>query len=359
MTSVLFISHEFPPMVGGAGVVCENIAKLLLRQGWDIRVITTKIKNRPPPPVPLSECPDIRFIQPLFFLLPFLRWKRQYSRIIINDMGSLLFALLFLNRADRKRTIYILQGQDHRNFGNNKLILRLVGYDRKFAAFFRQIDRIIAVSNFVKEDFIRHTGLTEIAEKTKIVHNFVDESMFFYKDKKEKVEIPILLTVTRIDKMKGLEDIHNILLLLSKDKKFQWLVIGNGKDAVWFSELIAESPIKSSIEWLQNVARSDLSDYYRTADVFILLSNYVEAFGLVYIEASSCGTPVIGRDSGGVREAILSGKTGFLVKDLQEAYQILHDEEYARLDRLQVASHSMKYAADRQISLVVDVIRNN
>ena len=39
----------------------------------------------------------------------------------------------------------------------------------------------------------------------------------------------------------------------------------------------------------------------------------VEGFGLVFLEANACGTPVVGARTGGIPDAIVEGKTGRLV----------------------------------------------
>jgi D-inositol-3-phosphate glycosyltransferase len=44
------------------------------------------------------------------------------------------------------------------------------------------------------------------------------------------------------------------------------------------------------------------------------VTSHTETFGLVALEASASGIPVIARDTGGLREAVLDGKTGVLVE---------------------------------------------
>ncbi len=43
-----------------------------------------------------------------------------------------------------------------------------------------------------------------------------------------------------------------------------------------------------------------------------------EPFGLVFIEAMACGTPIIAFDRGSAKEIIKHGKTGFIVKNIEE-----------------------------------------
>jgi phosphatidylinositol alpha-1,6-mannosyltransferase len=66
-----------------------------------------------------------------------------------------------------------------------------------------------------------------------------------------------------------------------------------------------------------------------------LPSGDVEGFGMVFLEASAAGLPVIGGRSGGVVDAVLHGETGFLVDgssvpDITDALQLLLDDPALR-----------------------------
>jgi len=66
---------------------------------------------------------------------------------------------------------------------------------------------------------------------------------------------------------------------------------------------------------------AELPSYYDAADVFAMPCRTrragldVEGLGIVYLEASATGLPVIGGDSGGAPDAILDGETGYVVRD--------------------------------------------
>jgi phosphatidylinositol alpha-1,6-mannosyltransferase len=67
------------------------------------------------------------------------------------------------------------------------------------------------------------------------------------------------------------------------------------------------------------VPGQDLPAYYDAADVFAMPCRTrrggldVEGLGIVYLEASATGLPVIGGDSGGAPDAILDGESGYVV----------------------------------------------
>ncbi len=57
---------------------------------------------------------------------------------------------------------------------------------------------------------------------------------------------------------------------------------------------------------------------YQKADIFVLparevLESSIEGFGIVFLEASACGLPVVAGRSGGAVEAVIEGETGVLV----------------------------------------------
>jgi len=84
----------------------------------------------------------------------------------------------------------------------------------------------------------------------------------------------------------------------------------------------------------------ELPGYYDAADVFAMPCRTrragldVEGLGIVYLEASATGLPVVGGDSGGAPDAILDGETGYVVHDTvgltARAVELLQDPARAR-----------------------------
>jgi phosphatidyl-myo-inositol dimannoside synthase len=75
--------------------------------------------------------------------------------------------------------------------------------------------------------------------------------------------------------------------------------------------------LAACVHLLGQVPDDALRGWYQHADVFALPSLTVgdrfEGFGLVFLEASACGLPVIGTTGSGVAEAVLDGETGLLI----------------------------------------------
>jgi len=72
-----------------------------------------------------------------------------------------------------------------------------------------------------------------------------------------------------------------------------------------------------AVQWLGKVPDETLLGWFHTADVFALpalnIGHNFEGFGLVYLEASAAGLPVIGTRECGAEDAIRDGETGLLI----------------------------------------------
>ena len=77
-------------------------------------------------------------------------------------------------------------------------------------------------------------------------------------------------------------------------------------------ELVSWLGIDDVVTFAPPVARKDLAQWYRAADL-VCVPSYSESFGLVALEAQACGTPVIATAVGGLRTAVADGISGVLV----------------------------------------------
>ena len=72
-----------------------------------------------------------------------------------------------------------------------------------------------------------------------------------------------------------------------------------------------------------------MHEYYQTADLAVVPSEFEEPFGMVAIEAMAAGTPVLAARKGGLPEIVRDGVTGFLLDDAKNPTAFAH-----RLDGL-------------------------
>ena len=141
-----------------------------------------------------------------------------------------------------------------------------------------------------------------------------------------KLSIPstmfVLLTVCMFRKgvkWDSLVFLFRALELLMPKEKFILLVIGSGP--LWSSaKRYARERLGDRVCFLGEVPRSELFRYYSLADLFVF-PGIGESLGMVYLEAQSCGCPVVALDGEGVRQVVRHGRTGILVSSkTPEAY---------------------------------------
>ncbi len=97
------------------------------------------------------------------------------------------------------------------------------------------------------------------------------------------------------------------------------LLVGDGPYRAGLVKLAERCGVSGSVVFAGPVPAAELPAYYDAGDVFAMPCRTrrrgldVEGLGMVYLEASATGLPVIGGDSGGAPDAILDGETGFVV----------------------------------------------
>ncbi len=119
-----------------------------------------------------------------------------------------------------------------------------------------------------------------------------------------------------------------------KSQSYQFLAqaLGQLKQSNWHLSIIGDGSYRREVEgyfsgfadhqitWLGELAPKDVTKELATHDVF-LWPGFGEAYGLAYLEAQSCGLPVIGLKTHGVPWVVKDGKTGILVEpDKLETY---------------------------------------
>jgi glycosyltransferase involved in cell wall biosynthesis len=94
-------------------------------------------------------------------------------------------------------------------------------------------------------------------------------------------------------------------------QKFKLVIAGDGREKDKLRHLADEHAAGCAI-FLGKIPRKEMFRYYSAADLFVF-PGIRESLGMVFLEAQSCGLPVIAFNNAGVPEAVQDGKTGLLV----------------------------------------------
>jgi D-inositol-3-phosphate glycosyltransferase len=136
-------------------------------------------------------------------------------------------------------------------------------------------------------------------------------------------DCPVLLFVGRIQPLKGPDVAVRALAELNRPDALLLIVGGasglEGADEMRHVEgLITELGLEGQVRFIEPQPHHILSTYYRAADV-VLVPSRSESFGLVALEASACGIPVVASGVGGLLTLVDHGDTGFLVPERDPA----------------------------------------
>ena len=122
-----------------------------------------------------------------------------------------------------------------------------------------------------------------------------------------------ILSVGNLYQSKGTE--INLLAFKEITRDFpecSYLIIGEGPEKDHLKRLAKELNIEDKVIFLGKVPHNEVLAYMKSCTIFSLPS-WMEAFGIVYIEAMSLGKPVIACEGEGISDTIEHFKTGFLI----------------------------------------------
>ncbi|MER7171836.1 glycosyltransferase family 4 protein [Streptomyces mesophilus] len=134
-------------------------------------------------------------------------------------------------------------------------------------------------------------------------------------------ERPVVVCVSRLVPRKGQDTLIEAMpLILAKVPDAVLLIVGGGPYEKDLRKLAAETGVAGSVHFTGAVPWSELPAHYGAGDVFAMPCRTrrggldVEGLGIVYLEASATGLPVVAGDSGGAPDAVLDGETGWVVR---------------------------------------------
>jgi len=99
--------------------------------------------------------------------------------------------------------------------------------------------------------------------------------------------------------------------LLRQGRGFQLVIVGDGEEKVRLHRLAAED-LPGKVRFLGKVPRNEMYRIYSACDIFAF-PGIRESLGMVFLEAQSCGLPVVAFANGGIPEVVKDRTTGFLV----------------------------------------------
>jgi glycosyltransferase involved in cell wall biosynthesis len=166
-----------------------------------------------------------------------------------------------------------------------------------------------------------------------------------------------ILYVGRVDPEKSISNVVEAFGLVAKRlPRAELVIVGDGIDMSHLKEVVREDGLGDRVRFLGRVFPPDLVDIYRSSSLFATASE-TETQGIVLIEASATGLPLVAVDAGAVRELCQSGVNGELCQpgDIEEMAaameKILTNDElqkkYAKAAIAVAKKHDLKQTIKR------------
>jgi len=344
---VFVITHEFFPKRGGIATFTEEVARAGAALGHKIEVWAQSAAGHPEKPwpftlrrLPLAGSHNLFCRLKLIVRLMRERRRLRYATVYLPEPGPMLalMALLPLRTFRPRRIVLTFHGSEilrfHADPVTRWLTRRLI----------RHAFRITTLTHYTKNllcecfpEADAKTFLSPGALRDDFAAVARTPAASAAAEASGKV---VVLTVGRIHPRKGQLLTLQALQALPPElaERVEYWVAGSANKGGYERTLRAAAARPGpSVRFFGNVPEGELERLYARADIFALTSidygHSVEGFGLVYLEASAHGLPVVAHRVGGVAEAVVDGETGVLVApqhpvELNEAFrQLIEDPE--------------------------------
>jgi spore coat protein SA len=201
--------------------------------------------------------------------------------------------------------------------------LTFVPKTSRVAASLKLADLIIANSTSLKSKVSRRFSSQK--QKIRTVYLCADTSRFKPPSQAERMRNRkryrigrsfAILFVGRVIPRKGLPVLIKATnIVRRKVRKARLIIVGGGRRS-YIRKLKSQARrLKVPAIFLGKIPHKSIHHLYQAADCFVCPSQRHEAFGLVNVEAMSTGVPVVASNIGGIKEIIVHGRNGYLVKN--------------------------------------------
>jgi phosphatidylinositol alpha-1,6-mannosyltransferase len=316
MKTILF-TLEYPPFKGGVANYYDNIVK-----HWPDRNKITVLNNNDGKLIN-TRLPFLKWLPSIFRLRQEVK-NKQIDHVIVGHILPLGTAAYIIFRLMKIPYSVILHGMD--------LTLSLKAGRRKewlAKKILKNASRIICASSFTA-GLAKEVVGEKMADKIKVVNPGVDSQLTINNyqltinlKKKYNLENKIVLfSIGRLVKRKGFDKVIEAMPEILKEvPSLVYVIAGIGPD----EEYLKDAPFikggvggfKDSVIFLGKISDEEKWAWLDICDIFTMPSRQIgddfEGFGIVYLEASLAGKPIVAGRSGGVEDAVLDNKTGLLV----------------------------------------------
>jgi len=305
---ILFITKNYPPKIGGLETFSYNLIREFEKRHHVTKVVLTG-----------SNINLIWFAPYSLFRSLYIAWKHSIRHIHLCDAFLAPIGILLKLSLGAHVSVSI-HGLDitYKNFFYQLLIPRCIA----------RLDKIISVSRATRNECKRRNIPVQ---KCVIIPNGIRPDELYLSDsnddlrsKLEKITgrslngRKILVTVGRLVKRKGVTwFVDSVMPHLNSG--YIYIIAGGGPEFKRIQQTVLSRQLENRVVMLGRISNDTRKILFNAADIFIMPNNTVvndiEGFGIVVIEAGSCGLPVVASNLQGIKDAVTENKTGYLIDE--------------------------------------------
>ena len=201
------------------------------------------------------------------------------------------------------------------------------------ALVYKRADTVFVVSEFTKRK-IEQYGFR--IKNPVIIPVGVSMQSFYPRDDVSPLDAPYIISVGAAKHRKGYHlSIEAFGLIAKEFPDLRYVIRGGIEKETEFGKMLLKKMddmnITDRIDFMGPVSEDELAVLYSNAEAFLLTPvstpDFIEGFGMVYLEAGGCGIPVVGTYDSGAEAAIVNGYNGLLAQpnaeDIAQALRIV------------------------------------
>lgn len=324
--TTLFITNDFGPRAGGIETFVHGLIERLPRgsvivytsaqpnaaefdaewlQDYGVEVIRDRSKILLPTPRVIKICQ--RIVK-----------DRNLSRVAFGAAAPLGVMARAMRKAGAQKIVALTHGHE-------VWWAKVAPFSFAIRYMSKEIDAITFLGSYTKGEISKALSKSDTNKLVQIapgidVDHFIPTDSSQLRAQLGLTNKSVIISVGRLVHRKGQDKLISALpQIRAAIPNVHLVLVGVGPHQKYLEKLAAKLKVKDCITFIGRINYAELPKYICLGDIFAMPSRSrffgleVEGLGIVYLEASSCGLPVVGGKSGGAPDAVLVGETGVVV----------------------------------------------
>jgi len=326
VATTLFITNDFGPRAGGIETFVHGLVERLPKgsvivytsaqqnsaefdakwlKDYGVEVVRDRSKILLPTPRVIKACKQ-------------LMKSRKLTKVAFGAAAPLGIMARAMQRAGAQKIVALTHGHE-------VWWAKVPPFSFAIRFMSRHIDAITYLGEYTKGEISKAMRKSEVSKLVQIAPG-IDVEHFVPTDSSELCaelglsDKSVIISVGRLVHRKGQDKLIAALpAIKAAVPNVHLVLVGVGPHQDYLEKLALKLNVSDCVTFIGRINYAELPRYICLGDIFAMPSRSrffgleVEGLGIVYLEASACGLPVVGGKSGGAPDAVLIGETGLVV----------------------------------------------